>query len=154
MTGMQWLLEAVLVLLLSATLFHAVRLERALGTLRRDRAALETLVASFNDSTRLAEDGVERLRVAADIAGKQIARQVDRANGLKEDLLFLTERGEKLADALERRVTDARQLEGSRPAPPKVVAPPTASETTPEPGQVQGRSRAERDLIRALRLGR
>ena len=27
MTGMQWALEVVLVLLLSATLFHAVRLE-------------------------------------------------------------------------------------------------------------------------------
>ena len=38
MGGAQWLLELVLVLLLGTTLFHAVRLERALGVLKRDRA--------------------------------------------------------------------------------------------------------------------
>ena len=52
MTGMEWILEAVLAVLLAATLFHAVRLERALGVLKRDRAALEALVASFNASSQ------------------------------------------------------------------------------------------------------
>ena len=41
---MEWLLEIVLVVLLAATLFQAVRLERALGVLKRDRVALEELV--------------------------------------------------------------------------------------------------------------
>ena len=35
MVGMEWLLEIALVALLAATLFHAVRLERALGVLKR-----------------------------------------------------------------------------------------------------------------------
>ena len=37
MADMEWLLEIALVALLAATLFHAVRLERALGVLKRDR---------------------------------------------------------------------------------------------------------------------
>jgi len=45
MAGMEWLLEIALIGLLLATMFHAVRLERALGVLKRDRAALEELVA-------------------------------------------------------------------------------------------------------------
>ena len=152
MTDMQWALEGALVLLLSVTLFHAVRLERALGTLRRDRATLEELVAGFNESTRQAEDGAERLRLAAELAGKQIARQVERANGLKEDLLFLCDRGERSADLLERRVTDVRQLGGNR----IIAGAPSAEQARadlPEQSQV-GRSRAERDLLRALGVGR
>ncbi len=74
---MEWLLELALIGLLAATLFHALRLERALGVLRRDRAALEELVTGFNSSTRAAEVGVERLHAAADGAGRQIARHID-----------------------------------------------------------------------------
>ena len=68
---MEWILELALVALLAATLFHAVRLERALGVLKRDRAALQELIAGFNASTRQAELGIERLRAAADGAGRR-----------------------------------------------------------------------------------
>src|SRR5271169_6546303 len=101
MLAMEWLLEIVLVLLLAATLFHAIRLERALGVLKRDRASLEALVATFNASTRAAESGVERLRGAADGAGRQIQLRIDTASTLKDDLNFLVQRGEGLADRLD-----------------------------------------------------
>ncbi|HEY0418673.1 MAG TPA: DUF6468 domain-containing protein, partial [Acetobacteraceae bacterium] len=93
---MEWLIEIVLVLMLAATLFHALRLERALGVLKRDRAALESLVADFNASTHAAETSVARLRDAADGAGRQIGRQVEAAARLKDDLVFLVERGDGL----------------------------------------------------------
>ena len=64
---MQWLLEIALLVLLAATLFQAMRLERALGVLKRDRAALEDLVTGFNSSTRAAEQGVERAGDAGDL---------------------------------------------------------------------------------------
>ena len=105
---MEWILELALILLLAATLFHAMRLERALGVLKRDRGSLEALVEGFNASTRQAEDGIERLRAAADGAGRQIARQTDMAVDLKDDLTFLTERGERLADRLDGLVRAAR----------------------------------------------
>lgn len=143
---MEILLEIALVGLLAATLFHAMRLERALGVLKRDRAALEDLVAGFNESTRQAEAGIDRLRTAADGAGRQIARQLDEARALKDDLAFLSERGARLADRIDGLVRAGRPIaaEAARPLP---------AETDPE--EAMGlRSQAERDLMRALRMAR
>jgi hypothetical protein len=155
MGSAQVLLEAALVLLLGATLFHAVRLERALGVLKRDRAVLEALVAGFNDSTRQAEIGVERLRATSEGAGRQIARQIEQAQRLKDDLHFLTERGDKLAERLEVGVRSARMfadnnaMANAMPAASLVAAVPVGAEPAP-----RLRSEAERDLLRALRAAR
>ncbi|MDE2199853.1 MAG: hypothetical protein KGJ41_12615 [Rhodospirillales bacterium] len=158
---MEWLLELALVVLLAATLFHALRLERALGVLKRDRAALEALVAEFNTSTQGAEQGIERLRQAADGAGRQIARQIEAAQGLRDDLHFLGERGERLADKLEQLVRAGRTppQEAARggvaavdPAAPRAPAVYSAGETTTEEPRL--RSQAERDLLKALRMAR
>lgn len=146
---MEQLLETGLLVLLAATLFQAVRLERALGVLKRDKAALEDLVNAFKASTRSAEEGIDRLRNAAEGAGRQLQRQVDAATALKDDLLFLTERGERLADRLDALVRQARPL--AQDAPQEAAPPPPPIETD----KVQRlRSQAERDLSRALRMAR
>jgi len=139
MEGAQFLLEAVLVLLLGATLFHALRLERALGVLKRDRAVLEELVAGFNESTRAAEAGIDRLRGATDGAGRQIARQIELAQRLRDDLGFLTERGESLAERLEGGIRSARMLAdqqamGAGPVmAPRPQGLPQAAQPMPQP---------------------
>lgn len=135
---MQWVLELILVGLLAATLFHAVRLERALGVLKRDRAALQALIDGFNASTRQAEAGIERLRAAADGAGRQLARQLEAGLSLKDDLTLLIQRGERLADRLDGEVRAGRPLL-AEPEPAELARP---------------RSQAERDLLRALRIAR
>ena len=81
MGNAQWLLESALLILLAATLVHAIRLERALGVLKRDRAVLEELVEGFNESTRQAESGIERLRSAADGAAGRWPGRSRRASG-------------------------------------------------------------------------
>ena len=151
MVRMEWLLEGFLILLLAATLFHAVRLERALGVLKRDRSTLEALVAGFNTSTRQAEAGIERLRAATDVAGRQIARQIEQATALKDDLAYLMERGERLADLLDALVRSARPLVAEPPPPPQR---PTVVAETEAPDGSRVRSQAERDLLRALRMAR
>lgn len=142
MAEAEWLLEIVLVGLLAVTLFHAVRLERALGVLKRDRAALEALVAGFNASTRQAESGIERLRAAADGAGQQVVRQIEAARAVQGDLAYLIERGERLADRLDALVRTARPLAAEQPR---------ETEPTDTP---RLRSQAERDLLKALRLAK
>ena len=147
MPDMEWILELVLVLLLVATLFQAVRLERALGVLRRDRGALEALVAGFNASTRQAESGIERLRAAADGAGRLIERQVAASVSLKDDLSFLTERGDRLADRLDALVRAARPLASEPSAVTEAVAVAAAPASA-------ARSPVEKNLLQALRLSR
>jgi phage shock protein A len=175
MQGAEWILEGVLVLLLGATLFHALRLERALGVLKRDRAVLEELVEGFNESTRQAETGIERLRSAADGAGRQMARQIETAQRLRDDLSFLADRSDKLAERLEsavraaRMMTDGSVLHGNFAAAPMPPPLPPAALPAPQPVQAPPRqpvalvaersveaeprlrSQAERDLLRALR---
>ena len=146
MAGMEWLLELALVVLLAATLFHAVRLERALGVLKRDRVALQELVDGFNTSTRQAEIGVERLRAAADGVGQQIAHQVDAALSLKDDLILLIERGDRLADRMEGLVHAGRPLAAESPHLTVVAEA--------DPAEPRVRSQAERDLLKALRMAR
>jgi len=166
---MEWLLEIALIGLLAATLFHALRLERALGVLRRDRAALEELVIGFNSSTRAAEQGVERLHAAADGAGRQIARHIDGAAGLKDDLQFLMERGNRLADQLDSLVRAGRPLAQETHSNPRPVKPRgdaaaepdnyaademVAAASDPDGGEPRVRSQAERELLKALRMAR
>jgi hypothetical protein len=149
---MEWLLEIVLVVLLAATLFHALRLERALGVLKRDRAALEELANGFNKSTRAAEQGIERLRGAADGAGRQLARHIDTAQRLREDLQFLTERSDRLADRLEQLVRSGRVVSQETPRLP--MPEPELARPAPASGEPRMRSQAERDLLKALRMAR
>ena len=138
-------LDVVLVVLLAATLFQAVRLERALGVLKRDRAVLDDLIAGFNASTRQAEDGIERLRYAVDGAGRQIARQIEGATTLKDDLILLIERGNRLADRLDSLVRAGRPLGAE---------PPRQAQAVSDATEPRVRSQAERDLIKALRTSR
>jgi hypothetical protein len=142
MVSMEWSLEIVLVLLLSATLFQAIRLERALGVLKRDRASLESLVVGFNASTHQAESGIQRLRAAADGAGRQIDSQLTKSVALKDDLSFLTERGDRLADRLDMLVRSARPLLQDRPG------------NVPETDMPKSSSQVEKNLLQALRLAR
>jgi NAD(P)-dependent dehydrogenase (short-subunit alcohol dehydrogenase family) len=145
MAGMEWTLEIALVVLLAATLFQAVKLERALGVLKRDRASLESLVVHFNTSTHQAEMGIERLRAAADGAGRQIESQLAKSVSLKDDLAFLTERGDRLADRLDVLVRNARPLAQERHA--------GTADATPADAPGIG-SQIERNLLQALRLAR
>ncbi len=158
---MEWILELVLVVLLLATLFQALRLERALGVLKRDRGELEALVAGFNASTRQAENGVERLRAAADGAGRQLERQIAASQPLKDDLSYLTERGDRLADRLDTLVRTARPLATeptvTPPAPATSMASAPVAGTIPYPAAnrtAANRSQAESGLLQALRMVR
>jgi hypothetical protein len=107
---------------------------------------LQELVAGFNSSTRQAEAGIERLQLAAESAGQEIARQVDAALSLKDDLALLIDRGDRLADRLDALVRAGRPLAS---APPRLTVV-----TDAEPAESRVRSQAERDLLKALKMAR
>lgn len=149
MANIDWILELVLVGLLAFTLMHAIRLERALRSIRQDRTALGDVVAGFDNSTKQAEAGIIRLQAAASDSAQLLGQRVEQATALKDDLLFLIERGEAVADRLDGLVRSGR---GVTPAPvaatPAAATPAIAAEPAPKV-----RSQAERDLLLALRGG-
>lgn len=142
MGGIGTLIELLLVGLLTATLVYAIRLHRAIGVLRGDRGGFEDAVAGFDTGARQAEAGVERLREAA----QHLAGQLGQAVALKDDLVFLSERGEQLADRLDRLVRAGRPMDATG----QDGAGPGATGSQMDGGPAV-RSQAERDLLLALR---
>ncbi len=104
MGGIETALNVLLVVLLAATLLHAVRLQRLLGQLRGERPALDAAAAGFDEGARLAEHGLGRLRDAAE----QLGGRLGHASALRDDLELLSTRGEQLADRLDALVRAAR----------------------------------------------
>ena len=149
MQNLDWGLELVLVALLAITLVHAIRLERALRAMRSDRASLGDAIAGFDDSARQAEAGIGRLHLVSAETAQALAQRLEQGATLKDDLSFLIERSESLADRLDMLVRAGRPL-----APP---APPVSSlhaKTTAAPDTPKVRSQAERDLLVAMQAAR
>lgn len=143
--GFSLVLEILVAGLLVVTISYTVMLNRRLRTMRQDKLALEKLAAKFVDSTVRAEESITRLKATAD----ELKERIDRAQSLRDDLAFLTERGGSAADRLESLVREARKE--------------TPAESTRNPAKGAGRiaapaddvkSDAERELIKALRAAR
>lgn len=146
MSTLEWGLQILLLVMLGAAIPFALRLERALAELRRDRAAMEGGAAAFQDAAQMAEGATQRLRSSAEQAGRQVSERIAAAEPLRDDLRYLVERAESLADRLDGLVRAAR------PGSAEAVVPPTAPAATAERA-APARSQAERDLLRALVQG-
>jgi hypothetical protein len=140
MGWIEWALQCVVILLLAAALPLVLKLDRTLAAVRRDRAVLEGSAGNLTEATRLAEGASIRLRAAAEGGGRQLAEKLAAAEPLRDDLRYLVERAEAMADRLEAAVRAARPM-----------AQEPAAEEAPAGA---GRSQAERALLRALRMGR
>ena len=146
MSGLDWGLELVLVGLLAIVLLHAIRLERAVTALRRDRGALGEAVAGFDVSAREAQAGLGKLRYMTTEAGDEVASRVAAATALRDDLAYLMERGGQVADRLETLVRAGRGATTLRSE--------GAAKAAAEPAAKPVRSTAERDLAALLQVAR
>lgn len=143
MGWLEWAVQLGLAGLLAVLLPFAIRLERRLAAVRGDQVAIERSAAGLTEATRMAEAASLRLRAAAESSGRGVAERIAAAEPLRDDLRYLIERAETLADRLEGLVRAAR---------PAAAELPVA--TAPAAPTVGGRSQAERDLLRALKLAR
>jgi hypothetical protein len=147
---LEWGLQLTLLVLLGAAIPFAVRLERALREIRKDRSAMDTSAQGLSEAAAAAESAILRLRATAELSARQVQERVTTAEPLRDDLRFLIERAETLADRLESLVRAGRPLAGYEPPP----APAAARPTREPPSDAEPlRSQAERDLLRALSIG-
>ena len=143
MSWLEWLLQLVTVALLLAAMPFALKLHRQLGALRKEGAVFEGGAAGLAEATRQAEAASLRLRASAETAGRQVGDKLAGAEALRDDMRYLVERAESLADRLEGLLRQGRTVEA--PPPPAPVVPKAEA-----PG---AQSQAERDLLRALVRG-
>jgi hypothetical protein len=174
-TAVDWkiALDIVVSLLLIATIGYAVMLNSRLTALRKNRDDLAKTVVSFNEATVRAESSIPKLKKAAEDAGHGLQERVEKAQSLRDDLAFMIERADTMANRLENAVRSARTE--VRPVPASasgggssvaangggaasgrggsskaaqaatIAAAAAASEL-----EVDDRSEAERELLRAL----
>ena len=157
MDAWQWVLDLPVCALLAVTLLRARRLERALAALQQDRGGLEALIGEFDSSTRQAQGGIERLRATAEAGARRLEQQTAAALALRDDMAFLVERGEQVAERLDHGVRAGRtQVQALPPVSSHEVTrlPAVPSRDLGARDNGRHRSQAERDLLAALQAGR
>ena len=150
------ILDIIVALLLIATISYAVLLNRRLTALRQSRDDMARIISQFAEATVRAESSIPKLRKAADDAGSGLSERVEKAQSLRDDLAFMIERADAMANRLEASVRTARSESKPTPRPAAVVTP------QPQPvfasndfaiaddDEDDDRSEAERELLRAL----
>ena len=106
------------------------------------------------------EESIETLRNTADI----LQGGIDKAQGLRDDLAFLIDRGDQAADSLEDLVRHARDMSGVKPKPgagasadaksssdKSINASDQSAAAPDETGSGGTKSQAEQELLRAIR---
>lgn len=114
------ILDVVFAGLLVAAMIYMARLNRRLDAMRAARDEFEALVKRFTAATEQAQGNVAAMKAAADSTGKSLQQEIDQARGLREDLAFLADRANGLADQLEMAISRSRPA--ATPAAPAVPA--------------------------------
>lgn len=137
------IMDLAIILLLVPTIVYAVILNRRLSALRNSRDELAKVVGSFNEATMRAEAGIPKLKKATLDANNALQERVEKAHALRDDLAFMIERAEEMADRLDGSIKVGRATEASqapvapvataRPAPQRpalsVTEPPIPAQT-------------------------
>ena len=100
---------AICVLLLT-TIGFALVLNRKLSDLRAARGDMERLVADFAAATGKAEGGLQALKERSLEAGDGLAKTVDDACRLADEMAFLVKKGHEISDRLEVSIAASRKL--------------------------------------------
>ncbi len=156
-------LDGVVVVLLVATIGYAVVLNRRIGEMRKWKAEFDRMITSFNQATTRAEAGIQSLKSIASQRGPDLQRSLDKARSLRDDLAYLVERGDTLADRLTESVRSAIPTPRAAEAPiaastPAAIEIPAAGSNTAKPGAKTGlgakpggrRGKTARALLKAL----
>lgn len=130
------LLDIVIAGLLATTIGYCWVLNRRIKLLQDSKSELAQLLKYFDESTEKASESIIALQTASKKIGENIQHRVDKANYLMEDLAFMIEKGNKLADQMEagfavsrarakvlseRDLTDVDQVEKPMPVMEKPV---------------------------------
>lgn len=145
MANLELIINLLIIVLLVPTIIYAYRLNKSLTLLRQNQNSLSRLISSLNDATLKAENSIPKLKNVTEASSQSLKDVVDNAKTLKDDLTFINERADNLADRLETVIHDGRQIKN-------ISGQPNAGVSSPEEtAKDEERSLAEMELLKALR---
>ena len=99
------LIEGLLVLLLTATIYFAIRLNRRLTVLRVEKEQLEKLITQFELVADRANSSLSGLRATADQVKSDLDDATNKSHAMRDELAFLIERADINAEKLAQLST-------------------------------------------------
>ena len=147
---MALIIEIVLAVLLSTAIGYGFILNRRIVELRKDQENLDKLAKSFSKATSRAEASIFQLKSTSDTTSQALDKTVKHAHNIREDLLYLIERGNKLADILESDIRREETRVSPADIPDKIQSKAISTKVL----ESHAKSEAEQELIRALRAVR
>lgn len=165
------IVEIVVAVLLVVTMGISLILNRRLGNLRANQDEMRRLMGDFDKALNKARQGMTELKNTSAAADTAHEERMKQAKTLRDELGFMIETADRLADRLAGEASSNRTVRQQR------AAPPAAQERSNEPARVQApvtpfparkpplenearefrlepRSEAERELLLALRQAR
>ena len=137
MNNLEFIIDIVIIALLIPTIIYAYNLNKSLNMLRHDQKSLAQLVSALNEATFKAESSIPKLKSVTEHSSEGLKEVVDNAKELKNDLLFINERADSLADRLENVISSSRNIEKQH--------------NTEKNEEQNDRATAELELLKALR---
>ncbi|MBR4106128.1 MAG: hypothetical protein IKK52_02370 [Alphaproteobacteria bacterium] len=144
MANLELIINLAIIFLLIPMIIFAYNLNKSLKTLRQNQSSLAQLVAALNEATFKAENSIPKLKTATEHSSEGLKEVVDNAKELKDDLLFINERADSLADRLENVISTSRGL-------PAQNQPSDDSNLAKVENPQDDRAMAEMELLKALR---
>lgn len=111
---MTFLVELILTVLLAATLFYCVMLERRLAALRSGQDGLKQTLSALNGAVASAGTSIQALKSTAHEITQSLDSRLSHARGLADELGVLVGSGERIAERIagkaERAATSAQNV--------------------------------------------
>ena len=142
MASLELIINIIIITLLVPTIVYTYRLNNNLKVLRQNQNSLAQLVNALNDATFKAENSIPKIKSVTEHSSEGLKEVVDCAKELKDDLLFINERADNLADRLENVISTGRNIKTEQELSKVVV---------PLKEQNNDRAEAELELLKALR---
>lgn len=121
-------IDALLLVMLVATLFFSFRLSKNLGALRDAKEELAEILAHFDESTKRASDSIAALQSASKRSAEVLQLRMEKAAESSDELAFLIERAGNLAAKLEGATTALPKAPALQPATVSREAEPETTE--------------------------
>jgi hypothetical protein len=104
------ILNVVIALLLVITIIFCVMLSRRISAFNSNKTEMAKFLLDFNDSILRAEKNINQLKEMGTQVDENLKAQIKRARFLANDLSFLSEKGENVAQSLEGKINMSRDF--------------------------------------------
>lgn len=104
------IMDGVILVLLCVTIFYAARLSMFMTTFREGRADFERLMDELGRNILRAEQAIKTMRELAANGAQELRDTVNESKFLSDELRFMNEAGDSLANRLEKLAEKNREL--------------------------------------------